>query len=97
MRKRGWVDISITILESAKTPRNKTRLMYESKLNSTQFKAYFHDFLRKGLLEETDANGNENYVTTERGRTLLTALKNAERLFSEAPAPPILSSQVICS
>jgi predicted transcriptional regulator len=95
MRKRDWVDISITILESAKTPKSKTRLMYESKLNSTQFKAYFHDFLRKGLLEEADKNGRVAYVTSERGRTLLSVLKYAESLFSEAPKQSILHLQVI--
>jgi predicted transcriptional regulator len=90
MRKRGWADISITILESAITPENKTRLMYKSNLNFAQFDAYFHDFLQKGLLEETVADGNGPYVTSERGKTLLAALKTGEKLFSEAPAQPLL-------
>jgi predicted transcriptional regulator len=89
MKKRGWADISITILESAKTPDNKTRLMYKSNLDFAQFNAYFYDFLHKGLLEETAADENVTYVTSEQGRTLLAALKTGERLFSEAPTQPL--------
>ena len=86
MKKRGWVDISIDILESASTPVNKTRLMYRSNLNFARFNAYFYDFLRKGLLEKR-LNGNGSatvYVSSKRGKVLLAALKNTERLFSEA-------------
>ena len=90
MRKMGWVDISIDILESAITCENKTHLMYKSNLNFTKFNAYFFDFLQKGLLEETVADGNVTYVTSERGKTLLAALKTGEKLFSEAPAHPLL-------
>ena len=90
MRKRGWVGISIDILESAITPENKTRLMCKLNLNFAQFDAYFHDFLQKGLLEETTADENGTYVTSERGKTLLVALKTGERLLSEAPAQPLL-------
>ena len=91
MKKRGWVGVSIDILESAITPENKTRLMCKSNLNFVLFNAYFSDFLWKGLLEETVANENEIvYVTSERGKTLLVALKDAERIFSEVPAQSLL-------
>jgi predicted transcriptional regulator len=86
MKRRGWIDISIDILESAKTPKAKTRIMYKANLNFAQFNVYFNDFLRKGLLEETSTNYNKTFVTSERGRTLLAALREAERLFSEVPA-----------
>jgi predicted transcriptional regulator len=89
MRKRRWVDISIDILESALTPKTKTRLMYKSNLNFARFNAYFSDFLQKGLLEETNAEGNAIYVTSEQGRTLLIALKKADMLFSDVPAQPL--------
>jgi predicted transcriptional regulator len=93
MKKRGWVGVSIDILESAITPENKTRLMCKSNLNFVLFNAYFYDFLWKGLLEETVANENGIvYVTSERGKTLLAALKDAERIFSEVPAQPLLSA-----
>ena len=85
LKKRGWVDIYIDILESALTPLNKTRLMYRSNLNFARFNVYFGAFLRKGLLvEAVDGNGRRGYVVSKQGKTLLAALKNAERLFSES-------------
>ncbi len=81
MKKRGWIDISIDILESALKPKTKTRLMYNSNLNFTRFNTYFYDFLRKGLLEEVDGERATVYATSERGRTLLAAFKNAEKIF----------------
>jgi predicted transcriptional regulator len=91
MKKRGWVGVSIDILESAITPENKTRLMCKSNLNFVLFNAYFSDFLWKGLLEDTAANENGMiYVISERGKTLLAAFKEAERIFSEVQAQPLL-------
>ena len=85
LKKRGWVDIYIDILESASTPVNKTRLMYRSNLNFVRFNVYFDDFLRKGLLEKTiDDGGRMGYVVSGQGKVLLATLKNAEKLFSEA-------------
>jgi predicted transcriptional regulator len=63
--------------------------MYRSNLNLALFNAYFYDLLQKGLLEETNADRNATYVTSEQGRTLLIALKKAEELFSEVPTQPI--------
>ena len=85
MKKRGWVDISIDILESASLPLTKTRLMYKSNLNYVRFNAYFRDFLKKGLLEEAkNSDGyTKAYVVSKHGKVLLAALKNAEKLFAE--------------
>ena len=88
MKKRSWVDISINILESAETSVSKTRLMYRSNMNFGRFNPYFEDFLQKGLLKETHNNGNGTaYLISNQGKVLLTALKNAERLFHESQAP----------
>jgi predicted transcriptional regulator len=85
VRKRGWVDISFDILESALTPTTKTRLMYRANLNYVRFNAYFHDFLKKGLLEEAKHDGKAKvYAVSKQGKVLLAALRNAEKLFSEA-------------
>jgi len=85
VKKRGWVDIYIDILESALTPLNKTRMMYRSNLNFVRFNVYFNDFLCKGLLEEmVDGDGRTGYVVSKQGKVLLAALKNAEKLFSKA-------------
>ena len=85
MKKRGWSNISIDILESGLTPLSKTRLMYKSNLNFVRFSEYFDDFLQKGLLEEIDHSGKVRlYVTSERGKVLLAALRNAEKIFAQS-------------
>jgi len=91
MKKRGWSDITIDILESGLAPLTKTRLMYKSNLNYVRFHKYFDDFLRKGLLEEAEINGGNRkiYVTSKRGRVLLKALRNAQEIFSETKIPII--------
>jgi predicted transcriptional regulator len=85
VKKRGWVDISIDILESASVPLAKTRLMYKSNLNYVRFNAYFNDFLKKGLLEESKNSDDKTkaYIVSEQGKILLGALRHAEKLFSE--------------
>jgi predicted transcriptional regulator len=84
MNRRGWADITIDILESGLTPLSKTRLMYKSNLNYARFQKYFRSFLQKNLLQEVENKDGrtKHYVTSNRGKTLLKALKNAERIFS---------------
>ena len=86
VKKRGWSHISIDILGSGLAPLSKTRLMYKSSLNFLRFKEYFDDFLQKGLLEEVENNDGKNklYVTSERGKILLEALRQAEKIFAES-------------
>ena len=59
------------------------RIMYRSNLNFERFNKYFYDLLRRGFIEEiNDSNGRKVYKTTERGRTLLKVLKEAQELVS---------------
>ncbi len=85
VKKRDWSAISIDILESALTPSSKTRLMYKSNLNYARFKKYFQSFLKKGLIEQINHSHGKTkiYMTSERGKILLEALKKAESIFSE--------------
>lgn len=84
-KKRNWSNISIDILEASVTPLSKTRLMYRSDLNFKRFNEYFADFLKKELLKEVENSSRrvKLYVTSERGKILLAALKEAQKLFDE--------------
>lgn len=83
MQKRGWPAIVIDILEAASTPTNKLRIMYKSNLNFERFNKYFSDLLMKNFVEELkSADGKRVYKITERGKTLLKTLRNAQELFS---------------
>lgn len=85
MKKRSWSTISIDILESGLTPMSKTRLMYKSHLNFRRFNKYFDGFLRKRLLVEAkESSGRVKlYVTSKRGKVLLAALREAQKIFDE--------------
>jgi predicted transcriptional regulator len=83
VHRRSWPVIIIDILESTLTPANKMRIMYKSNLNFERFNRYFYDLLRKGfIVEMNDSNGKLVYKTTDRGKTLLKVLKNAQELVS---------------
>lgn len=83
MRKRDWQAISIDILEATLNPQKKMRIMYKSNLNFERFNRYFYDLLRKGFVEEVnDSDGRSSYKISERGKTLLVALRKARELFS---------------
>lgn len=79
--KRGWVEITVDMLEITASASNKMRIMYKSNLNFERFNRYFGDLLRKGFIEEMNgSNGRVVYRTTERGRTLLEVLRKAQEL-----------------
>jgi len=81
--KRSWAEISADILEVTLAPSNKTRIMYRSNLNFERFNRYFYGLVTKGFIDErNDSNGRRVYKTTERGRTLLKAIRKAQELFS---------------
>lgn len=83
MHKRGWEAITIDILEATLKPEKKMRIMYKANLNFERFSKYFHELLRKGLIEEQDgSDGKASYMISERGKTLLACLRKARDLFS---------------
>jgi predicted transcriptional regulator len=83
VRKRGWEAITIDILEATLTPKKKMRIMYTANLNFDRFNRHFCDLLKKGFIEEAnDPNGKPVYQISERGKTLLAALKKARDLAS---------------
>ena len=81
MHKRGWGTITIDILEATLAPQKKMRIMYSANLNYARFNKYFSDFLNKGFIEKTsDPDGKVCYHISQRGKTLLAALKKANEL-----------------
>ena len=81
--RRGWPAITVDILEVTLNPSNKMRIMYRSNLNFERFHKYFYDLLNRGFIEEMyDSDGRKVYRATERGRTLLKVLKEAQELVS---------------
>jgi predicted transcriptional regulator len=87
VHKRGWGGITIDILEASLKGEKKMRIMYKANLNFERFNKYFQEFLSKGLIEEHDgSDGKVLYVTSERGKALLDALRKARDIFGSAEA-----------
>lgn len=83
MGKRGWSSITADILEAVSQPAKKMRIMYKTNLNFCRFNKHFGDLLEKGFIEKTvDPDGKPVYKISERGRTLLAALKKVQEVFS---------------
>jgi predicted transcriptional regulator len=77
--KRGKNTITLDILEATLTPGKKMRIMYKANLNFERFNRYFYDLVKKGLIEEArDPGGKKLYRISEKGKTLLAALRQAE-------------------
>jgi predicted transcriptional regulator len=83
VRKRSWDAITVDMLEATLTPQRKMRIMYKTNLNYHRFKQYFCDLRKKGFIVEAhDYDGGSAYQISERGRTLLAALRKAQELAS---------------
>jgi predicted transcriptional regulator len=81
VKRRGRENITMDILSATLTPEKKMRIMYKANMNYSRFNKYFHDFLKKGFIEETcNSEGWPCYLISQRGKTLLTVLKKADEL-----------------
>jgi len=71
------------ILVEATNGSNKTRIMYRANLNFLRFDRYLSELLEKGLVVEVNnPNGSIVYKTTEKGKALLSTLREAEKFIS---------------
>lgn len=77
--------ITINILEATLQPQRKMRIMYKANLNFARFNKYFYDLLEKGFINRLDdPDGKPLYKISERGKTLLDALKKVQDLASSS-------------
>ena len=69
-KRRNAMEITINILEQAKSGINKTRLVYRTNLNFMLIQKYI-DFLQAKNLIEVTSGPHMVYRTTQRGTELL--------------------------
>jgi predicted transcriptional regulator len=77
-QNRSRPDIVAQILDSARTPIFKTKLMYYAYITSLQTKEYLTELLDKGLLSYDSAN--RTYTITEQGKKYLRLHNSMKRL-----------------
>jgi len=83
MSRRSRMQVISDILVEATNGSNKTRIMYRANLNFLRFDRYLSELLEKGLVVEVNnPNGSVVYKTTEKGKALLSTLREAEKFIS---------------
>jgi predicted transcriptional regulator len=81
--RRGWSSITAELLEAVLQPERKMRVMYRANLNYARFRRHFTELVEKGFIEKiADSEGKPMYKISERGRTLLAALKKVKEISS---------------
>ena len=73
------MEVIVDILTEALEGANKTRIMYRANLNFIRFNCYLSELVENGLLVVEDGGGRRVvYRVTERGKTLLETLREAQ-------------------
>jgi len=70
-KKRGKFEIIVNILEIAKKPTVKTRIMYRANLSFSQLEKYLKKAEKSRLLERKNDSNSITYQTTEKGEEFL--------------------------
>jgi len=82
-RRRDRLEVINAILDIAVEGAVKTRIMYRTNVNFRQFEDYVADLLDAGLVEVLQTESRRIYRTTEKGKTLLSRLKETSWIFNE--------------
>jgi predicted transcriptional regulator len=77
-QKRSNFDIAIDILETCLKGSLKTRIIYETNINSQLFEKYTKRLIDNGFLSKEE----NKFETTEKGKYLLKNAKETRRLLS---------------
>jgi predicted transcriptional regulator len=82
-KRRDRLEVINAILDMAIDGAVKTRIMYRTNVNFRQFEDYIADLLDAGLVEVLQTESRRIYRTTEKGKTLLSRLRETSWIFDE--------------
>ncbi|HEY4674781.1 MAG TPA: winged helix-turn-helix domain-containing protein [Candidatus Bathyarchaeia archaeon] len=94
-RRRDRLEIIEKILDVAGEGSVKTRIMYRTNMNFTQFEQHVCMLLEAGLIEIISAEKGRTYKTTDKGHLLLQRLRETSWIFDEMKGEEILSMPII--
>jgi len=94
-RRRDRLEIIAEILDAAAKGSVKTRIMYRTNLNFSQFGQQIATLLEAGLVEILNSERRKIYKTTEKGNLLLQRLKEASWIFDEMGGRENLNTPII--
>ena len=81
-RRRSRMELIREILQEGLKPKSKTKIMYRCNMNLQCFNRYMEELLSHGLLVKVKHQSSNGffYKTTEKGKRLLKALDEIEKL-----------------
>jgi predicted transcriptional regulator len=82
-RRRDRLEVVNAILDIAIEGAVKTRIMYRTNVNFRQFEDYIAGLLDAGLVEVLQTESRRIYRTTDKGKTLLSRLRETSWIFDE--------------
>lgn len=80
--RRGKFEIINHILETAKSPKTKTSIVYGANLSFDQADKYLDMLIQKGLIEKVEGK-NTKYETTEKGHEFAQAYEELESIMTK--------------
>ena len=94
-KRRDRLEVVNAILDIAIEGAVKTRIMYRTNVNFRQFEDYVDTLLGAGLVEVLDGGDRRIYKTTEKGKVLLSRLRETSWIFNEVENHEALSVPII--
>jgi predicted transcriptional regulator len=94
-KRRDRFEVINAILDVAVEGAVKTRIMYKTNVNFRQFEDYLDNLMEAGLVEVLNVGTRRLYKTTEKGKTLLSRLRETSWIFSQAEDQETVNIPVI--
>ena len=83
MIRRSSFECSLAILETVRTPKILTHIMYKTNVNCTVLKPLLEDLMKKGLITTVEKHrgiSRKHYVISQKGLDVLCAVRKASEL-----------------
>ena len=83
MIRRSSFECSLAILETVRTPKILTHIMYKTNVNCTVLKPLLEDLIKKGLITTVEKHrgvSRMHYVISQNGIDVLSAVRRAAEL-----------------
>ena len=94
-KRRDRLEVINEILDVAVNGVVKTKIMYRTNVNFRQFESYVDALLEAGLVEVFEKNGRRVYRTTQKGKLLLSKLRETSWIFSAFEGEEALNAPII--
>ena len=83
MIRRSSFECSLAILETVRTPKILTHIMYKTNVNCTVLKPLLVDLMKKGLITTVEKHrgvSRMHYVISQKGIDVLCSVRKASEL-----------------